>query len=142
MNKTLKGRIREMIDQSLPIGCPVINEDVSKLSQELTTLFQEEMEEAKKEGAREMVEEIKTVLHPDLKALETQPIGKLEHDWFDMCEKLGLEVIFQNLSDDVMGERFRPVKAITETPLKAWQELGESQRQFHSPKPLLNNDTK
>ena len=81
MNKTLKGRIREMIDQSLPIGCPVINEDVSKLSQELTTLFQEEMivkgaqdfgicmeevekarQEAKKEGARELVGKVMSLL--------------------------------------------------------------------------------
>jgi len=81
----------------------------------------EELAQARAEGAREERERIESALNPDLDKL--QYIGKACADWREACEELGLEVVWQDIGDEVMGRRQRPIQAITHSPLKAYHEL-------------------
>ena len=48
-------------------------------------------------------------------------------DWFRQCEELGLDIVWQSMADDVFpNARPRPIKAITDSPLKSFHELIQS----------------
>ena len=89
--------------------------------EEARQFLADELEKARAESAKEERERIKSALNPDLDKL--QYIGKACADWHEACEELGLEVVWQDIGDEVMGQRQRPIQAITHSPLKAYHEL-------------------
>lgn len=76
---------------------------------------------ARQEGEKAERERMRKALNPNLKDL--QYIGRAISEWHRVCEDLQLEVVWQDTSDEVLGQRQRPIRAITHSPLKAYHEV-------------------
>lgn len=94
-----------------------------------------------KSYGEEVKKEIKQSISPDLERFANNPIEKLIDEWRAMCDELGIEVIWQEISiDEYDYPRMRPIKAIFNSPLIGWQEILRSKPRIRGEQPA--NETK